>query len=74
MRETILNFFKIAGFEITNDDSHLFEDLLLDDLDFISISLRIEEEFNIKFRDDLLERVNTFRKLLVLTENTINNG
>ena len=57
---------KIAENEIT-EDKHLFNDLGADSLDFVELSMLLEQEFNVKFSEEDTSKVKTvgdFYKLI----------
>ena len=58
---------KIAENEIT-EDKHLFNDLGADSLDFVELSMLLEQEFNVKFSEEDTSKVKTIGDLYKLIE------
>jgi len=58
---------KIAENEIT-EDKHLFNDLGADSLDFVELSMLLEQEFNVKFSEEDTSKVKTVGDLYKLIE------
>ena len=58
---------KIAENEIT-EDKHLFNDLGADSLDFVELSMLLEQEFNVKFSEEDTSKVKAVGDLYKLIE------
>ena len=66
-RALISSKMKIAESEIT-EDKHLFNDLGADSLDFVELSMLLEQEFNVKFSEEDTSKIKTVRDLYELIE------
>ena len=58
---------KIAESEIT-EDKHLFNDLGADSLDFVELSVLLEQEFNVKFTEADTANAKTVGDIYALIE------
>lgn len=72
-RALISSKMKIDESEIT-EDKHLFNDLGADSLDFVELSMTLENEFNVKFSEEETSKIKTVGDLYKLIENTRRNN
>ncbi len=63
---------KVDESEVT-EDKHLFNDLGADSLDFVELSMTLEREFNVKFKEEDMAGVKTVRDVYALIEKYIMN-
>ena len=63
---------KVDESEVT-EDKHLFNDLGADSLDFVELSMTLEREFNVKFKEEDMANVKTVRDVYALIEKYIMN-
>ena len=63
---------KVDESEVT-EDKHLFNDLGADSLDFVELSMTLEREFNVKFKEEDMASVKTVRDVYALIEKYIMN-
>ena len=61
---------KVDESEVT-EDKHLFNDLGADSLDFVELSMTLEREFNVKFKEEDMASVKTVRDVYALIEKYI---
>ena len=66
-RALISSKMKIDESEIT-EDKHLFNDLGADSLDFVELSMTLENEFNVKFNEEETSKTKTVGDLYKLIE------
>jgi len=66
-RALISSKMKIDESEIT-EDKHLFNDLGADSLDFVELSMTLENEFNVKFNEEETSKIKTVGDLFNLIE------
>ena len=66
-RALISSKMKIDESEIT-EDKHLFNDLGADSLDFVELSMFLENEFNVKFNEEETSKIKTVGDLFNLIE------
>jgi acyl carrier protein len=66
-RALISSKMKIDESEIT-EDKHLFNDLGADSLDFVELSMILENEFNVKFNEEETSKIKTVGDLFNLIE------
>ena len=58
---------KVDESEVT-EDKHLFNDLGADSLDFVELSMTLEREFNVKFKEEDMASVKTVGDVYALIE------
>ena len=63
---------KVDESEVT-EDKHLFNDLGADSLDFVELSMTLEREFNVKFKEEDMASVKTVGDVYALIEKYIMN-
>ena len=63
---------KVDESEVT-EGKHLFNDLGADSLDFVELSMTLEREFNVKFKEEDMASVKTVRDVYALIEKYIMN-
>ena len=61
---------KVDESEVT-EDKHLFNDLGADSLDFVELSMTLEREFNVKFKEEDMANVKTVGDVYALIEKYI---
>ena len=66
-RALISSKMKIDESEIT-EDKHLFNDLGADSLDFVELSMTLENAFNVKFNEEETSKIKTVGDLYNLIE------
>ena len=66
-RALISSKMKIDESEIT-EDKHLFNDLGADSLDFVELSMTLENAFNVKFNEEETSKIKTVGDLYKLIE------
>ena len=66
-RALISSKMKVDESEVT-EDKHLFNDLGADSLDFVELSMTLEREFNVKFKEEDMACVKTVGDVYVLIE------
>ena len=63
---------KIDESEIT-EGKNLFNDLGADSLDFVELSMTLEREFNVKFKEEDMANVKTVKDVYALIEKYVMN-
>ena len=71
-RALISSKMKVDESEVT-EDKHLFNDLGADSLDFVELSMTLEREFNVKFKEEDMANVKTVGDVYALIEKYIMN-
>jgi acyl carrier protein len=66
-RALISSKLKLAESEIT-EEKNLFNDLGADSLDFVELSVLLEQEFNVKFTEEDTSQVKTVGDIYALVE------
>jgi len=69
-RALISSKMKVDESEVT-EDKHLFNDLGADSLDFVELSMTLEREFNVKFKEEDMANVKTVGDVYALIEKYI---
>lgn len=67
VKDIIIDVVGIEPEEI-NDDSNLTSDLGFDDLDTVEVIMKVETEFNISISDEEIDKIETFKYLVDLTQ------
>ena len=71
-RALISSKMKVDESEIT-EDKHFFNDLGADSLDFVELSMTLEREFNVKFKEEDMANVKTVKDVYALIEKYVMN-
>ena len=71
-RALISSKMKVDESEIT-EDKHFFNDLGSDSLDFVELSMTLEREFNVKFKEEDMANVKTVKDVYALIEKYVMN-
>jgi acyl carrier protein len=69
-RALISSKMKVDESEVT-EGKHLFNDLGADSLDFVELSMTLEREFNVKFKEEDMANVKTVGDVYALIEKYI---